>query len=157
MRLTNPLKPRNHRIYMVWYHMLGWCYDREHDHYRWYGAEGIEVCEEWRDSFPTFMQWALDNGYQPGLDLDRTDNDGDYEPDNCRWVTRSQSLRNTRANRLITLWGETKPVIAWLEDERVTVTVAPVTVYRRLAEGWEPEQALTCGKNRRYQRKARQM
>ena len=62
----------------------------------YYGGKGIKVCEEWSNSFDAFKQWALQNGYKDKLTIDRIDNNGNYEPSNCRWVTDSIQKRNTR-------------------------------------------------------------
>lgn len=68
------------------------CYD-----YKWYGARGISVCEEWSMSnFLAFEKWAIENGYQPGLTLDRIDVNGNYEPSNCRWITIQEQQKNRR-------------------------------------------------------------
>ena len=83
-------------IYKVWVSMNGRC--RSHKNY---SGRGITVCDEWRKSFPAFAKWALANGYRKGLDIDRRNNDGNYEPGNCRWITRQQNLCNTRRSLLV--------------------------------------------------------
>lgn len=80
--------------------------------YRNYGARGITVCAEWME-FEPFCQWALENGYAHGLDLDRADNDGNYSPENCRWVKRDVNLNNRRVTIMLTVNGETKPRTEW--------------------------------------------
>lgn len=82
--------------------------------YRNYGARGIKVCEEWQQ-FEPFLHWALNNGYQKGLDLDRKDNDGNYEPSNCRWITRRQNINNRRNTIMIDVEGESLPDTVWAE------------------------------------------
>jgi len=72
------------------------CYNRKHDHYPTYGGRGIRVCDEWLASFDAFQQWATQNGYRPGLQLDRIDNERGYTPDNCRFVTPADNARNKR-------------------------------------------------------------
>lgn len=84
------------RLYKVWQHMLSRCYDKRARGYPRYGGRGIRVCEEWRGSLGAFRAWAEANGYRHGLQLDRQDNDGDYAPHNCRFVTRSENCRNRR-------------------------------------------------------------
>ncbi len=64
--------------------------------YKWYGARGIKVCEKWVNSFEAFRDWAISHGYCAGLEIDRIDNDGNYEPDNCRWVTHKENMQNRR-------------------------------------------------------------
>lgn len=76
------------------------CYYKKHDEYRRYGGRGIRVCDEWLDKehgLDSFVEWSLENGYEDGLTIDRIDFDGDYSPDNCRWVTPSIQAYNRHA------------------------------------------------------------
>ena len=126
-------------LFRVWGGMKTRCQTPSATGYENYGGRGIKVCEEWSD-YAVFREWALANGYAKGLDLDRRDNDGPYSPENCRFTTRSSNLRNTRTNRLLTAWGETKSVSAWLDDDRCAVQRG--TLYKRLQAGWAHEDAL---------------
>jgi hypothetical protein len=113
------------------------CYNPANPKYLDYGGRGIVMCEQWQESFEVFL---ADMGEPPvGLTLDREDNDGPYSPDNCRWATRKQQMRNTRVNRYLTLDGETKIITEWAEQYGLT---AP-TIYHRLEDGWPLERALT--------------
>lgn len=88
----------NTRIYVIWRTMMqrtGVYKCSSHLLLQYYASKKISVCEEWHD-FETFFQWSKDSGYQEDLELDRIDNNGGYSPENCRWVTRSQNMRNTR-------------------------------------------------------------
>lgn len=87
----------NSRLYRVWASMKDRCNSPTYKEYYNYGGRGISVCEEWQ-KFEPFYKWAMVNGYKKGLEIDRIDNDGNYEPNNCRWVTRKQNTRNTRKN-----------------------------------------------------------
>ena len=78
------------RLQRVLSHMHYRCTNEGSENWKWYGGKGIRVCDEWRSYFP-FREWALANGYRPGLVLDRIDSDKDYEPSNCRWVTSEQN------------------------------------------------------------------
>ena len=84
------------RLYGVWKNMKNRCYNKSHTAYSDYGGRGIAVCDEWYLYFTSFMAWALAHGYTDELEIDRIDVNGNYEPSNCRFVTRSQNLTNTR-------------------------------------------------------------
>lgn len=90
---------RKDRLYGVWRGMLARCYYPPGKFYYRYGGRGISVCDEWLHSFEAFKEWALANGYdydapRGQCTIDRIDNDGNYEPDNCRWVTLQENLKN---------------------------------------------------------------
>ena len=76
------------------------CYNPNHKAYRNYGGRGIAICDEWKNSSKPFFEWAIANGYEEHLTLDRLDNDGKYEPSNCRWITPREQCynRRTRSN-----------------------------------------------------------
>lgn len=76
------------RLHGIWRAMKGRCYTPKNSSYPNYGAKGISVCAEWRDSFEAFHKWAMSNGYLESLTIDRKDSRGNYEPSNCRWVTQ---------------------------------------------------------------------
>lgn len=88
-------RPRLHR---VWATMRTRCTNPNNENYRWYGARGISVCAEWR-KFAPFRAWAVSNGYQKGMVLDRIDSDGPYSPDNCRWILNEQNHPNRKLTR----------------------------------------------------------
>lgn len=90
----------SHKLYWVYVAMKERCYNPNHKEYKNYGGRGISVCKEWLDDFMNFYNWAEANGYAKGLLIDRQNNDGNYEPSNCRWVTPSVSNFNKRNNKL---------------------------------------------------------
>lgn len=113
------------RIYSIFWGMLNRCYVKENKAYNLYGHKGIEVCEEWRgfDNFMNFYNWATENGYEEHLQLDRIDYNGDYEPDNCRWVTATENARNQYIRK-----DNTSGVKGVNYDKRKNLWVARITV-----------------------------
>ena len=107
--------------------------------YAYYGGRGISMTSAW-NRYETFRDWAHQSGYEAGKEIDRINNDGDYTPDNCRWVTRLENMRNTRVNRLLTAFNETKCLTEWMEDTRCSVQLS--TLWARLNSGWGVEQAI---------------
>ncbi len=86
----------NHKLYSVWINMKKRCYNINTPNYKYYGQRGIKVCKEWLNDPEMFIKWGLENGYEKDLEIDRIDNNGHYEPDNCRFVSRSVQLLNRR-------------------------------------------------------------
>ena len=115
--------PRNkakERLFNVWWRMLQRCYNPNATVYKDYGGRGITVCDEWRDNYGAFREWAYANGYNDTVSannctIDRIDNNGNYEPSNCRWTNKKVQSRNTRANHIVELDGETLCVAEWAE------------------------------------------
>ena len=87
------------RLYHIWRGMKQRCYYDKHPGYEKYGGRGITVCDEWKNSFESFHKWAIANGYSDDLTIDRIDVDGNYEPDNCRWATRSEQQLNKQSHK----------------------------------------------------------
>jgi predicted DNA-binding protein (UPF0251 family) len=84
------------RLYSTYIGMKGRCHSPSHSNYPAYGGRGISVCDEWRQGFAAFAEWAVKNGYRPDMQLDRIDNNKGYSPENCRFVTISENMRNKR-------------------------------------------------------------
>ena len=138
-RVTHGLS--RHPLYSRWRIMIRRCHNENNDNYKYYGGRGIRVCDEWRNSLEQFYKWGIDNGWKDGLELDRIDTNGNYEPSNCRWVTKKINGNNTRTNRFITAFGETKTMMQWSEDNRCKVSYDTFKV--RIKLGWNAELAIT--------------
>lgn len=134
-RSTSPLS----RIYDG---MVSRCENPNHDAYDRYGGRGIKVCDRWRGS-GGFEAFVLDMGDRPSPlhTIDRIDNDGDYEPDNCRWATKKEQARNSRANTIIHHDGKSMSLIEWSEFTGIKRT----TISQRLRRGWSIEDAFKKG------------
>ena len=111
------------------------CYNKEDEHYKWYGARGITVCSEWKNSYTNFENWALENGYDDSLSIDRIDGNGNYEPLNCRWVTQKVQCNNVRSNRIVEYQGKKYTVAQFADFLHYDYS----TVRNRLRLGWTTE------------------
>ena len=110
------------RLYHIWTSLRRKCYNKKNDHYKWYGARGIKVCDEWMEKYENFRDWALENGYSDKLTIDRIDNNGNYTPSNCRWATMKEQSNNRRSNVYITYKGKTKNLKQWSEYTGIPLT-----------------------------------
>lgn len=130
----------NTSIYKKWRHMKRRCSPKESTDkmYKNYGSRGITVCEEWKEDFVAFYNWAMANGYSEGLELDRKDNDKGYSPDNCRWITRHENQRCKRTAKYATINGVTKTGTEWAEEAGLPAHI----VNERIKRGWSPEKLL---------------
>lgn len=129
----------NSRIYHIWASMKGRCYNNNDNAYKDYGARGITVCDEWKNDFMSFYNWAMNNGYHDDLTIDRIDVNGDYKPSNCRWATFKEQQNNRRNNNYVTIGNVTKTFSDWCE----TYGINRRTAYRRLEYGWSLDKSLT--------------
>lgn len=95
------------RLYNIYRDMVRRCNDPKSDHYKWYGNKGIKICEQWSgdDGIHEFVKWALQNGYEDNLTIDRIDGNKGYEPSNCRWATKKQQSNNISSNRILEYKG----------------------------------------------------
>jgi len=128
-------------LYGIWGIMKSRCGNPNTFAYDRYGGRGIAVCEEWNESrgFAAFKDWALANGYQDDLTIDRIDNDGNYTPENCRWVDMKTQANNRKSNVLITIDGRTQNKKQWADE----IGVHKRTFDNRLESGWDFEKILT--------------
>lgn len=129
-------------LYGMWTGMKGRCLNPNNYSYYKYGGRGISICEEWMD-YDIFKEWALNNGYGNNLSLDRIDNDGNYEPDNCRWVDMKTQSNNTRRNRIIKYKGMEKTLAEWSDYFGVTYNLLTVAhakgkSYKEIMKYYDP-------------------
>ena len=125
------------RLKRIWRKMKERCYNTKVDNYHRYGGRGITVCDEWKDNFQAFYDWSMANGYADDLTIDRIDNDGNYEPGNCRWATMKEQANNKSNNVRITYKGKTQDIKQWSEE----LGIAYTTLFIRIQNGWPVEKA----------------
>lgn len=126
------------RLYSIYTSMKSRCYYKRNKEYKNYGARGIVICEEWLNSFEAFYSWAMNNGYKDNLTIDRINVNGNYEPNNCRWVTMKIQNNNRRNNHYITYNNETHTVAEWASIKNISSD----TIFKRLRNNWSIEKAL---------------
>lgn len=119
-------------VYKVWHKMKERCYYVKDINYHNYGGRGISVCEDWLTHPKVFINWAYENGYKKGLQIDRINNDGNYEPSNCRFVTKLENSRNRSTSKLNKL--QVRVIKRMIEDSRLS--------YREIAECFNVDQSM---------------
>lgn len=123
------------RLYHIWYAMLDRCYKESCRAYKNYGGRGIIVCDEWKNDFLKFEEWALLSGYKSNLTIDRILVNENYCPDNCKWSTKEQQNDNRRNTRYLTINNVTKTFSQWCRDCNLDKS----TLESRLKMGWTGE------------------
>lgn len=125
------------KLYYVWQGMINRCERESHKSYSDYGAKGISVCEEWHNP-EVFFEWAINNGYKEGLEIDRIETTGNYCPRNCRWISRAINANNKSNNKLIVHNGEEKTLAEWARYYNVNYK----NLSRNLKKGYSLEDAV---------------
>ena len=125
-------------LYGIWHGMKERTCCETHKQYKDYGGRGIDICEEWKNSFELFEKWSLQNGFEKGLQIDRIDNDKGYYPENCRWATRKVQANNKRSSRILEYRGQKKTMSEWADAAKINYR----TFEYRLNNGWPIEKAL---------------
>jgi hypothetical protein len=127
------------RLYGIWRNMKDRCSNPNTTFFDNYGGRGIKVCDEWINSFESFHDWSINNGYKDDLTIDRIENNLDYEPSNCRWITMKEQANNTRKNLHFTYNGETHTLPEWCEIKNVSYD----KVYQRIHKlKWDFDRAI---------------
>ena len=128
------------RIYQTWADMKRRCYNKNDKmHYPAYGGRGIIVCDEWKNNFLSFYNWAMANGYNDKLTIERVDVNGNYTPNNCKWATVAEQNRNKRTCRKLFFRGKLLCIAEWARETGIEKN----TLKYRLNMGWPIEKALT--------------
>ena len=114
------------------------CYNKQVNSYKNYGGRGITICDEWRNNFQAFYEWTMSHGYKEGLTIDRIDVNGNYEPNNCRWITNTEQQNNKTNNILITYDGKTRTPTQWGRE----LNISPRIIRYRYKKGWSVKDCL---------------
>lgn len=125
----------NTRLYLIWTHMISRCNNKNEPNY---GGRGIAVCDEWKNEFLKFYDWAMQNGYSDDLTIDRKNVDGNYEPGNCSWASDKEQSRNKRNNTRVLHKGNAITLAELAE----VIGINPSTVYTRYHRGFRSEALL---------------
>lgn len=128
------------RLYRIWHHIKERCYNSNNNAYKNYGGRGIKMCNEWLSNFVNFYNWAISNGYNDDLTIDRINNNSNYEPKNCHWVNRTYQTRNRRNTIKFTFENESKTLQEWAGIKNIKYH----TLYQRVYKlNWSIEKAIT--------------
>jgi len=138
------------RLYQTWKGMRARIHKESNPGYKNYGGRGIKICDEWNKSFIAFRKWALSHGYADNLTIERINVNGDYCPENCTWIEKSDQSANMRTTIYITAWNERKALRNWLKDPRCKVSHA--TLFYRIKQGFNPEEAISTPAEQRKEK-----
>lgn len=124
-------KPRTNKPYYsqlsnMWRTLIHRCHNPNYRGYKYYGAKGVYVCNEWRDNFDVFYEWAMTHGYSKGLEINRLDHSRNYMPNNCEWMPKGFSASNTSNNILVTIGNKTLSLAGWSRDSECEVSYATI-------------------------------
>ena len=126
------------RQFTIWKHIKERCYQPKCPKYKNYGGRGIIMCDNWRNNFKAFYEWSLANGYADNLTIDRINNNGNYEPSNCRWVSQTEQQNNRNNNRIIIYEGHRYTAAQLAKKYKI-----PYKLFMgRLYNNWSVEQAI---------------
>lgn len=131
-------KDKYNRLYGIYSHMIDRCHNSKNPSYKNYGERGIFVCDQWLENVDLFMKWAMENGYEDNLSIDRIDNNKGYSPDNCRWVGRTEQANNKRNNIILKYNGKTKTLPEWSRE----IEMPQKTLRSRYYMGWSDKEII---------------
>ena len=120
-----------YRLYRIWQMMRQRCNNENAENYKYYGGRGICVCDEWENDFSLFALWSFANGYNDNLTIDRIESNGNYEPSNCRWISKKEQMNNRSSNTKYTYDGETHTLSEWADIYKINKE----TFYTRWSNG----------------------
>nr|DAU26384.1 MAG TPA: PVL ORF-50-like family [Caudoviricetes sp.] len=123
------------------------CYNEKCPDFKNYGGRGITVCDEWRNDFKAFYDWSISHGWKKDLYIDRIDNDGNYDPSNCRWTTMTVQANNTRRIHAITYNGKTQSMMDWCRELDLDYYTVRSRIYNY---NWSIERAFTTKTRKEY-------
>lgn len=133
------------RLYRIWTNIKTRCLNPRATRFKTWGGRGVTICDEWKNDFKAFYDWAITHGYQDNLTIDRIDSNGNYKPSNCRWATPREQASHLAHTRLIEFNGETYPLSGWARK----IGISRQTLQMRLNKyGWSVEKALTTKKGK---------
>ena len=141
--LSKDSKGKNTRLFRIWMGIKNRCSNSNLREYPKYGGRGIKICDKWLNDYKAFHDWSIQNGYSEKLSIDRIDNDGNYEPSNCRWVDEKTQANNRSSSKIYEINGVKRTLAEWVKEYNCSYP----TAYERLKRGWSLQKALTKGVN----------
>ena len=133
------MKKERKRLKSIYNGMRLRCYNENNVNYKYYGGKGVTICDEWLLSFENFFDWAINNGYNENLTIDRIDSEKEYSPDNCKWSTKKEQAYNRSISVKLTLNGRTMYMTEWAEELEIDKKI----LSWRYNNGWSDEEILT--------------
>ncbi len=128
-----------HPLYNAWHNIIQRCLNKKSIAFKDYGARQINIYPPWRKDPELFVKWGINNGWKPGLTIDRKNNNLGYYPDNCWFTTQKEQMRNTRRTMFLTLNGKKRPLSKWAE----ILKIKPYILWNRINRSWSVEKTLT--------------
>ena len=133
------MKKERKRLKSIYNGMRLRCYNENNVNYKYYGGKGVTICDEWLLSFENFFDWAINNGYNENLTIDRIDSEKEYSPDNCKWSTKKEQAYNRSMSVRLTLNGRTMYMTEWAEELEIDKKI----LSWRYNNGWSDEEILS--------------